>query len=80
MDVIVRILRYLKSALGKGLLYSKNNHLNIKGYTDAHWARSVFNRKSTSSYFFFVGGNLVTWKSGVIQCQGRVQGNGQRNL
>ncbi|KAL5546306.1 hypothetical protein UlMin_005993, partial [Ulmus minor] len=63
MDAVERILRYLKSAPGKGLLFTKHNHLKIEGYTDADWAGSADNRRSTSGYFTFVGGNLVTWRS-----------------
>jgi hypothetical protein len=38
----------------------KNNNTNeICGYYDAHWAGS-FDRKSTISYYTFVGGNIVT--------------------
>jgi hypothetical protein len=32
MDAVYQILRYLKSAPGKGLIYRKNGHLNIEGY------------------------------------------------
>ncbi|XP_062014168.1 uncharacterized mitochondrial protein AtMg00810-like [Rosa rugosa] len=35
MEVVVRILRYLKSAPGKGLVFSKHRHLDVLGYTDA---------------------------------------------
>ena len=63
MDAIYRILRYLKGAPGKGLLYSKNGVLNIEGYTDADWARDQTTRKSTSGYLTFVKGNLITWRS-----------------
>ncbi|KAM5578991.1 hypothetical protein ABKV19_009000 [Rosa sericea] len=63
MDVVFRILQYLKSAPGKGLIFSKNNHLDVSGYTDADWAGNITDRRSTSGYFTFVGGNLVTWKS-----------------
>jgi hypothetical protein len=41
----------------------KNNNSNeICGYSDADWAGS-YDRKSTTGYCTFVGGNLVTWKS-----------------
>jgi hypothetical protein len=63
MDAVHRILRYLKSAPGKGLMFSKHDHLEVEGYTDADWAGSINDRKSTSGYFTFVGGNLVTWHS-----------------
>ena len=63
MDVVIRILQYLKSSSGKGLMVSKNNHLKVEGYTDADWARNISNRKSTSGYFMFVGGNLIAWRS-----------------
>lgn len=63
MKAVIRILRYLKASPGKGLMFRKCNHLNIDGYTDADWAGSITDRKSTSGYFTFVGGNLVTWRS-----------------
>ena len=63
MDAVIRIMRYLKSSPGKGLMFTKNNHVQVEGYTDADWAGDITNRKSTSGYFTFVGGNLVTWKS-----------------
>uniref|UniRef100_A0A2N9I8R7 Integrase catalytic domain-containing protein n=1 Tax=Fagus sylvatica TaxID=28930 RepID=A0A2N9I8R7_FAGSY len=53
MDAVIRILRYLKSSPGKGLMFSKNNHLNVDGYTDADWAGNISDRKSTSGYFTF---------------------------
>ena len=62
MDVVIRILRYLKSSPGKGLMVSKNNHLKVEGYTNAKWAGNISDRKSTSGYFMFVGKNLVTWR------------------
>ncbi|WKA05383.1 hypothetical protein VitviT2T_023353 [Vitis vinifera] len=64
MNAVMRILRYLKNAPGKGILFAKNvNHQSIEVYTDADWAGAVDDRRSTSGYFTFVGGNLVTWKS-----------------
>ena len=63
MDVITRILRYLKSSPGKGLMFSKNDHLRINGYADADWAGNISGRRSTLGYFMFAGRNLVTWRS-----------------
>ncbi|XP_059654695.1 uncharacterized mitochondrial protein AtMg00810-like [Cornus florida] len=60
MNALLQILRHLKFSLGKGLMFRKYNHLNIDGYMDADWAGSIIDRKSTSGYFTFVGGNLVT--------------------
>ncbi|WKA00551.1 hypothetical protein VitviT2T_018894 [Vitis vinifera] len=64
MNEIMRILGYLKNAPGKGILFAKNvDHQSIEVYTDVDWAGAVDDRRSTSGYFTFVGGNLVTWKS-----------------
>jgi hypothetical protein len=63
MNAVYRILRYLKNAPGKGLLFSKNGVTNIEGYTDSDWAGDQTTRRSTSGYFTFVEGNLVTWRS-----------------
>ncbi|KAI5334683.1 hypothetical protein L3X38_024816 [Prunus dulcis] len=64
MNAMMRILSYLKATLGKGILLTKDdNYLKIEGYTDADWAGDVGHRRSTSGYFTFVGGNLVTWRS-----------------
>ncbi|XP_043694094.1 uncharacterized mitochondrial protein AtMg00810-like [Telopea speciosissima] len=59
MEVVIRILRYLKSAPGKGILLIPNGHLKVEAYTDADWAGST-DRKSISGYYSFVDGNLVT--------------------
>lgn len=62
-EAAFRILIYLKGTPGKGLLFKKQGHLQVEVYTDADWARSITDRKSTSGYCTFVGGNLVTWRS-----------------
>ena len=60
MDVVEKILRYLKSAPRKCLLFSNQGHLKVEGYTDVDWAGSADDKRSIANYFTFVGGNLVT--------------------
>ena len=77
MDVVIRILHYLKSSLGKGLMFSKNNHLNVDGYTDTDWAGNISDRKSTSGYFTFVGGKkqkVVALSSAEAEFRGMARG------
>lgn len=62
-DAVYRILRYLKGTPGKGILYEDRGHLQVEVFTDADWAGSVVDRRSTSGYCTYVGGNLVTWRS-----------------
>ena len=54
---------YLKSIPGKGLLYTKQGSMQVECYIDADWAGSLDDRRSTSGYCTFVGGNLVAWRS-----------------
>ena len=42
---------------------NNNGHMNIIGYFDSDWAGNALDRRSTTSYCMFVGGNLVSWKS-----------------
>lgn len=63
MNVVKRILRYLKLAPGRGIMFFRNIHLNVDGYTNADWAGNIIDRQSTLGYFMSVGGNLVTWCS-----------------
>ena len=62
-EAVYRILRYLKGTPSRGLLFKSRGHLQIENYTDADWAGSIVDRRSTSGYCSFVGGNLVTWRS-----------------
>ncbi|GLU22078.1 hypothetical protein SLE2022_381770 [Rubroshorea leprosula] len=56
MNVVMRILRYLKSALGKGILFTKNIDChNIATNTDADWVGAIDDGRSTSGYFTFLG-------------------------
>ena len=61
--VVEHILCYLKGAPGRGILYDNHGKNRVECFTDADWAGSKEDRRSTSGYCVFVGGNLVSWKS-----------------
>ena len=56
------MLCYLKEAPGCEILHKKHGHTRIECFLDADWARSKEDRRSTSRYCVFVGGNLISWK------------------
>jgi hypothetical protein len=62
LNVIDRILRYLKGTSRKGIKMKNNNSNEICGYSDADWVES-FDRKLIIGFCIFVGGNLAIWKS-----------------
>ena len=61
--VVEQILCYLEGAPGRGILYSNHGHNRLECFSDANWAGSKEDRRSTIGYCVFIGGNLVSWKS-----------------
>jgi len=57
----LKILVYIKSCPGKGLMYRKNEHVHIFEYSGSEYAGDRGDRKSTAGYCTFVGENLATW-------------------
>ena len=57
---VEHILFYLKGAPRCGILYSNYGHNRLECFTDANWVGFKEDRRSTSSYYVFVGGNLVS--------------------
>ena len=46
-----------------GLKICKNSSLMINGFSDADWAGSPDDRRSTWGYAVFIGSNLVSWSA-----------------
>jgi len=63
LQAINKLLQYLKTSPGRGLLFKRNEQLKMEVYTNAHYARSVTDSKSTTRYCMFLGGNFLTWRS-----------------
>ena len=60
---VKRILRYLNQCTSLGLNIHKSASTLVHGYSDADWAGSIDDRKSTGGFAIFVGSNLVSWSA-----------------
>ena len=58
-----RILCYLKGTLDYGLLYSCSKHFKLGSHGDSDWAGDTDDRKSTTSFVFYIGDTAFTWTS-----------------
>ncbi|KAL2499182.1 putative mitochondrial protein [Abeliophyllum distichum] len=58
-----RVLRYLKNTATLGLHFKPITSLTLEAFADADWASCVDDRRSTSGYCVFLGGNLIQWCS-----------------
>ena len=56
------LLRYLRGTINHGLRYTAGSVI-LWGYTDADWAGSVVDRKSTSGCCFNLGSASISWMS-----------------
>jgi hypothetical protein len=88
-NAVIRILKYIKSAPGKGLLYENKGNTQVVGYSDADWAGSLADRRSTSGYFrvlcphwrkFNLTAELETKHSCKVKFRSRISCYGSNNL
>ena len=63
MDAARRVLCYAKSTLNFELFYAYGMDIKVFGYSDADWADSSYDRRSTSGYVFSFGSSTVSWSS-----------------
>ncbi|WRX08494.1 Reverse transcriptase [Theobroma cacao] len=63
LTAVKRIFRYLINTQELGIRYSRDSTLSLVGYSDADFAGSRTDRKSTSGTCQFLGKMLVSWSS-----------------
>ncbi|KAH9685670.1 hypothetical protein KPL70_014046 [Citrus sinensis] len=59
LEAVHKILRYLKSTPGRGLLFKKSDQRSVEVFTDADWAGSVSDRRSIFGYSISIANNPV---------------------
>ena len=57
------VLRYLRDTSECGLWYRRTDGVKLHSFTDADWAGSPSDRKSTSRGIFSIGSTIVSWYS-----------------
>ncbi|CAI7878953.1 unnamed protein product [Closterium sp. NIES-53] len=63
IDAAKRVLRYLCSTLGMGLLLGGRARVVLTGHADASWAYDLTTQWSSQGYTFSLGSGSVSWRS-----------------
>ncbi|CAA0812500.1 Uncharacterized mitochondrial protein AtMg00810 [Striga hermonthica] len=63
LELVRRILRYVKGSIDYGLFYQRNKDIEIVGYYDADYAGCGDTRRSTIGYVFKFGSAAISWYS-----------------
>lgn len=58
-----RLLRYLKGSAFTGLVFTPSTSNCLEAFSNADWAGSSDDRRSTGGHCVFFGSNLVVWSS-----------------
>ncbi|XP_048503073.2 secreted RxLR effector protein 161-like [Beta vulgaris subsp. vulgaris] len=61
LEVVRRILRYVKGTIDYGILYRNDKEIEVVGYCD--YAGDLDTRRSTTGYVFNLGSGAVSWCS-----------------
>ena len=81
LDAVRRTLRYVRATLDHALFYAADAPLALYGYTDADWAGSIADRRSTSGFMFSFGSAAVTWSSNLrLLCRAQRLSTGVQQL
>ncbi|CAI7927675.1 unnamed protein product [Closterium sp. NIES-54] len=62
-DAAKRVLRYLCSTSGMGLVLGGRPRVVLTGHTDASWVHDLATQRSSQGYTFSLGSGSVSWRS-----------------
>jgi Reverse transcriptase (RNA-dependent DNA polymerase) len=62
-SAVKRILRYVAGTLQYGIKLFKDSNFQIHAYSDADWAGSIDDRRSTSGFCIYLGKNIISWQA-----------------
>jgi histone deacetylase 1/2 len=62
-SAVKRILRYIQDTSKIGITFVKSSSTLLSAFSDADWAGSIDDRRSTGGFAIFVGPNLVSWSA-----------------
>ncbi|XP_070009601.1 uncharacterized mitochondrial protein AtMg00810-like [Nicotiana sylvestris] len=63
MAAALKVVRYIKSSSGLGVLLAAKCSESLSAFCDADWATCPNTRKSVTGYFIKLDSSLVSWKS-----------------
>uniref|UniRef100_A0A3Q7I1E5 Reverse transcriptase Ty1/copia-type domain-containing protein n=1 Tax=Solanum lycopersicum TaxID=4081 RepID=A0A3Q7I1E5_SOLLC len=63
LNAALRVVRYIKSQAGQGVLISSKSSKQLKVYCDADWGACLHTRRSVSGFMVKMGESLISWKS-----------------
>ena len=63
MEVVLCVLRYLKSNLGQGLFFPSHNDLSLRAFSNSDWVGCPISHRSTTGYCVFLGSSLISWRT-----------------
>ncbi|KAK1406643.1 hypothetical protein QVD17_42133 [Tagetes erecta] len=63
MEAANRVLRYLKTTPGQGILIPKEGGTKLTAYCDSDWLGCPITRRSRTGYLLLLGGAPISWKS-----------------
>ena len=62
-QAVKRILRYLRGTLFHGIHIEPSTQLHLFAFCDADWGFDPDDRRSTTGFCIFLGGNIISWMS-----------------